>query len=213
MFEENTVTHGASIITTTTTTITKTKPKHCYDNISQKRKWTVAGDLNTSIEQQNNTISSQNQSFSSANRESSAVSMKRNRNHHDTGTERGPSFKTLNTLKSHLDTITSLFFNANLNVLASASEDRTIKLWKSEDFGKSLNQQDDASIQPYLTFRGHKDHIFSMTGSPDSQFHFPNLLYSGGSNGTLLVWKIPPSKQFDMNLDTSHLEYAMCPIG
>jgi len=45
----------------------------------------------------------------------------------------------LNTLKSHLDTVTSLFFNSNLNVLASASEDRTIKLWKTDDFSKTLN--------------------------------------------------------------------------
>ncbi len=65
--------------------------------------------------------------------------MKRNRIH-DTGTERGPSFKTLNTLKSHLDTVTALFFNSGLNVLASASEDRTIKLWKTDEFSKNLNQ-------------------------------------------------------------------------
>jgi hypothetical protein len=47
--EENCNNQGPSIVTTTTTTITTTKPTHCYDNISQKRKWVVQ-DFNTSIE-------------------------------------------------------------------------------------------------------------------------------------------------------------------
>lgn len=69
-----------------------------------------------------------------------------------TGTERGPTFKTLHSLKSHLDTVTSIFFNSVLNVMATSSEDRTIKLWKTEDFSKI---DDSNLICPYLTLRGH----------------------------------------------------------
>lgn len=38
------------------------------------------------------------------------------------------------SLKCHLDSVRSLYFNMNMNIMASASEDRTIRLWKADSF-------------------------------------------------------------------------------
>jgi len=84
---------------------------------------------------------------------------------HLNATDRAPTFKTIQTLKSHLDTVTSIHFNSNLNVMATSSEDRTVKLWRIDQF--SVIDKSD-TIFPYLTFRGHQDPIFCMTGPPDT---------------------------------------------
>jgi len=84
------------------------------------------------------------------------------------------------TLKHHLDSVRSLYFCKDQNVLASASEvlvfqkDGLIKLW-------DLSQPS----LPFLTLRGHQGPIFALTGN--QQLGTPNqkldVLFSAGQLG------------------------------
>jgi WD40 repeat protein len=46
--------------------------------------------------------------------------------------EKRITFKTTQILKSHLDSVTSIYFNTNLDVMATASEDCIVNLWKTD---------------------------------------------------------------------------------
>lgn len=95
------------------------------------------------------------------------------------------------SLKSHLDSVRSLYFNMNMNILASASEDKTIRLWKADTFLDDrdyLNEQ----IFSYMTLRGHIGALFTMTGPSETNLHSKkNMLYTAGEEGEIRVWKIP----------------------
>ena len=77
--------------------------------------------------------------------------------------------------------------------MATASEDRTIKLWKtsslmsqdpSSTLGSSIEPYPD--IQPFQTLRGHSDRIFTMTGSQDlTDAAFQNFIYTAGESGDI----------------------------
>lgn len=74
------------------------------------------------------------------------------------------------SIKCHLDAVRSLYFNMNMNIMASASEDRTIRLWKADSIcskdidDESVNQQ---QVFSYMTLRGHTDALFAMSGPSD----------------------------------------------
>ncbi len=77
------------------------------------------------------------------------------------------------TFKGHSSTITALRFTSNGQTLASASWDKTIKLWRAGD-GTLLK-----------TLQGHQDGVTSLDLSPNGQ-----TLVSGSEDKTLKLWRV-----------------------
>ncbi|MEE3717980.1 AAA-like domain-containing protein [Tumidithrix elongata RA019] len=76
-----------------------------------------------------------------------------------------------NYLEGHADSINSLDFSLDGTILASASDDGTIKLWQRNG-------------TPIKTLVGHQGSVDSVSFSPDSQ-----TLLSAGSDGTARLWQ------------------------
>jgi WD40 repeat protein len=77
-----------------------------------------------------------------------------------------------NLLKGHSGRVLSVRFSPQWNLLASASADKTIKLWDTN--GKLLK-----------TLKGHRNVVWSVNFSPDGK-----LLASTGNDGTIKVWNV-----------------------
>jgi WD40 repeat protein len=75
------------------------------------------------------------------------------------------------TLRGHADNIMSVAFSPKGERLASASDDRTVKIW------------DAATGQEVLTIHGHTNEVRSVAFSSDGR-----RLVSGSSDGTAKVW-------------------------
>jgi WD40 repeat protein len=116
------------------------------------------------------------------------------------------------SLKGHLDSVRSLYFNMNMNIMASASEDRTIRLWKADTF--CSKDVDDDFVQQqqvfsYMTLRGHTGALFAMSGAGEMNMNSnKKILYSAGEEGVIRVWKIPSPIYFD-SIDSTH-EHQHC---
>ena len=111
------------------------------------------------------------------------------------------------SLKCHLDAVRSLYFNMNMNIMASASEDRTIRLWKADSICNKevdeelINQQ---QVFSYMTLRGHTGALFAMSGPSDlNQNSHKKILYSAGEEGVIRVWKIPSPVYYD-SIESTH---------
>ena len=74
-------------------------------------------------------------------------------------------------LEGHTSRITELVFSSDGATLASASEDRTIRLW---DVTTGTHKH---------TLTGHNSHIYSIAFSPDG-----STLASGSRNGKIRIW-------------------------
>lgn len=86
-------------------------------------------------------------------------------------------------LKGHLDGVRSLAVSQDKQVLISASEDKTLKLWELKKFEKKLEK---SSVEPFCTLRGHKGPVFSLS-VPEFSFQNKNseklssLVFSAGA--------------------------------
>ena len=93
-------------------------------------------------------------------------------------------WKLRGKLVGHLDSISCLFFSP-LNLLASGSDDRTIKLW-------NVKSDNSVSTDTFLTLRAHRAPISSITGpSQYSSDNIKNRLYSADLDGNIIAWTIP----------------------
>ncbi|RKZ38111.1 MAG: hypothetical protein DRQ49_15140 [Gammaproteobacteria bacterium] len=84
--------------------------------------------------------------------------------------------KVLQTLNGHKDEVTSIAittYEDNILVIASGSQDKTIKLW--------------FNTVPLYTLREHEGVIQSLAFSSDGK-----LLALGGDDQTIKLWRIPP---------------------
>ncbi len=83
--------------------------------------------------------------------------------------------KLLKSFKGHSDAVASVSFSPDNQLLASASYDKSVKLW-------SLNP-------PRLpVLQGHQDRVLSVTWSPDG-----NILASSSRDNTVKLWQRQPS--------------------
>ena len=87
--------------------------------------------------------------------------------------ENNGSHKLIKTFADHDDAISQIKYSPDGKIIASASWDKTIKLWHA-DTGKLVN-----------TLSGHEDGVNSITFTPDSK-----TLISGGEDKTIKIWNI-----------------------
>ncbi|WP_375467918.1 AAA-like domain-containing protein, partial [uncultured Nostoc sp.] len=83
-----------------------------------------------------------------------------------------------NCLEGHRDSINSIVFSPDGKTLASASDDKTIKLWNL-DTGKEIT-----------TLRGHSDSVISVVFSPDGK-----TLASASRDKTIKLWNLDTGKE------------------
>ena len=81
-----------------------------------------------------------------------------------------PNYTLWQTLKGHTNNISQVAIAPNNQIIASASKDKTIKLWSPD--GKLLR-----------TLTGHTDEVDSVAFSPDSQ-----IIASGSKDQTIKLW-------------------------
>lgn len=104
-------------------------------------------------------------------------------------------FKPKCSLKSHMDAVRGLHFVPSVGALVSASEDCTLKAWHTQ----TLLESSSVDFEPYITMRGHTGPVMCMTGMPAERpyDYYSDLVFSGGSNGSILIWRVPPSSHID----------------
>jgi len=89
-------------------------------------------------------------------------------------------------LKSHFDCVRCLKFHFKEPLIVTGSEDETIKLWNLNKTPMATNKHKviPQDIEPIFTYRGHKSPVLCL-------IIVENQIFSGGSNGEILIWKIP----------------------
>ncbi|GJD16995.1 WD-repeat protein [Rivularia sp. IAM M-261] len=94
-----------------------------------------------------------------------------------------------NRLVGHGDVVTRVKFHPDGNTLASASWDKTVKIWQRD--GKLLH-----------TLRGHTDAVWSINYSPDGK-----LLASSSRDKTVRIWRVEDGKEL---LVLPHKDWVAC---
>src|SRR5262245_51103221 len=99
----------------------------------------------------------------------------------------GPLPGVLVTLPGHPEIIYSVAFRPDGKYLATASFDRTVKLW---DAGAGRE------VRTFAGPQGHQNLVLSVAFAPDGK-----TLASGGSDNFARVWEVPqeaPLRAFDL---------------
>ena len=100
------------------------------------------------------------------------------------------TWKCVHTLRGHLGWVRSVALSADDKILASGSEDETIKLWEVNS-GREI-----------LTMFGHSGYVNSVTFSPDGK-----ILASASDDKTIKLWEVKTGKLLCILGDWSLGEY------
>ena len=97
-------------------------------------------------------------------------------------------------VEGHTDAVVGLAFKPNSYLLASASNDDTIRLWYVEDRD---------NLRHVRTLRGHTNNVTSVAWSPDGR-----TLASGSEDGTVRLWN--PDNGINFAVLRGHTEWISC---
>lgn len=120
-----------------------------------------------------------------------------------------PSFNLYRTLNSHTSGISDISFSADSTLLASASDDKTVRIWEIDGPGgastnslgsggsagvagrnsSQIQSQEPAIEGSVRVLRGHLSAVFCVAWSPRG-----DLVASGGMDETVRVWDVQKGK-------------------
>jgi hypothetical protein len=91
-------------------------------------------------------------------------------------------------IRAHFDSVNSMHFAEQVEVLATASQDCTIKLWNTKNLQSSFPE-------PFFSLRGHTAPVLAITGpkqqdSTQSE-DLSKVLFSADQDGGIRIWSIP----------------------
>ncbi|CAO3657077.1 unnamed protein product [Mucor hiemalis] len=94
------------------------------------------------------------------------------------------------TIKGHLDSVRTVCFHPNEMMVASGSDDGTVKIWNLQrTTGKDGSAVKKGSLEeadPSITFRGHNNVVTAVAISANQ-----NRVYSASLDSTIRVWSLP----------------------
>jgi len=83
----------------------------------------------------------------------------------------------MSVIPAHDNRVNTVAFSPNGNLLASGSDDMTVKIWQVSDYGRVFSLQ--------RTLQGHTSWVNAVAFSPDG-----NLLASASRDGTVRIWQV-----------------------
>mmetsp|Transcript_33522 Transcript_33522/g.58726 ORF Transcript_33522/g.58726 Transcript_33522/m.58726 type:complete len:560 (+) Transcript_33522:53-1732(+) len=98
---------------------------------------------------------------------------------------------TKSVFKSHVDAVRGIHFTQREEILVTASDDYTLKMWDISGLAKFT---DSTVHEPYFTMRGHRGPIFSLTGCAIGS---DQLVFTAGSEGVIKIWQIKGPSEVD----------------
>lgn len=100
-----------------------------------------------------------------------------------------PSFSLHRTFSSHTGGISDVAFSADSTLLASASDDRTVRVWEVDPavplVGSTARPAEGKAEDAARVLQGHLTAVFCVAWSPRG-----DLVASGGVDETVRVWDV-----------------------
>ena len=118
----------------------------------------------------------------------------------------GITGQILHTLQGHTEGISDIAWASNGEYLASASDDKSIKIWSVEEVSRlcprTWPKNDFVQRDEVKTLNGHTNFVFCVNYNPNS-----NLLVSGGFDETVRIWDIARGKRSWSQRSAWHLQF------
>jgi len=105
---------------------------------------------------------------------------------HDGDSDNIAELEVVTSVRAHEKDINVLSISPNDTIIASASQDRTIKLWNNPTLSKSNNNtSSNSSLTLRAILKGHKRGVWDVAFSPHDR-----VLASGSGDGTVKLWSL-----------------------
>ena len=96
-----------------------------------------------------------------------------------------PNYQCIQTLESHTTGVSSVKFSPDGLLLATASGDKTVKIWKVRGINKQASTETVVDVLPKLILAGHKAGVNDISWTSDSKF-----LASCSDDYTVKIWNV-----------------------